>query len=74
LGRLFSNSLYGAGFTDDVVHALARPRGPNQVSALTAGRTGTSGKKRSVGYSKLARMRCVFKNSETFSLPPLSTG
>ena len=73
MGRLFSNSLYGAGFNDDVVHALARSRVPSN-SALTAGRTGTSGKKRCVGYLKLARMRCVFKNSETFSLPPLSTG
>jgi hypothetical protein len=78
LGRLFSYSLYGAGINDDLVHALCALEVPKQLFALTAPGattcTATSGKKWCVGYWKLARMRCVFKNSETFSLPPLSTG
>lgn len=36
MGRLFSNSLYGAGINDDVVHALCALEGPKQLSALTA--------------------------------------
>ena len=49
MGRLFSNSLYGAGINDDVVHALCALEGPKQLFALTAPGattcTATSGKK-----------------------------